>query len=206
MTGFPDVSGLVVAGGASARLGMDKRDVRLGGASLLERAAALLAAVSDDVMIAGPPLAGGNVRLVRDPVPGRGPMAGILAGLQHARHARLLVIPVDMPLLTGPLLRFLVLRDVGAAITVPRWRAGMEPLVGVYHCACAGDLVDHVTRGTTALHAFIGATTLAVRFVEEPELRAYGEPERLFLNVNTPEDLTRAEWLLREPPPPPAQP
>jgi molybdopterin-guanine dinucleotide biosynthesis protein A len=133
-------------------------------------------------------------------------MAGILAGLQHARHLRLLVVPVDMPLLTGSLLRFLVLRDRDAAITVPRWRAGMEPLVAVYHRECAGELADRVKCGTTALHAFIASTTLAVRFVEEPEILACGEPARLFLNVNTPEDLTRAERLLGAPPPPPAQP
>jgi len=204
------LSGLVVAGGQSRRLGTDKRAARVGTLTLLERAVALLAEVSDDVMTAGPRDAGtvaeAGVRFVPDPVPDRGPMAGILAGLRHARHPRLLVIPVDMPMLTAAFLRFLAGRDPDAAVTVPRWRAGVEPLVAVYHRTCTADLADRVARGTTALHTFIVSTARPVRFVDEPEIRAYGDPARLFLNINTPGDLIRAERLLREPPAPPGPP
>jgi molybdenum cofactor guanylyltransferase len=219
MTGLPGLSALVVAGGASSRLGTDKRTVQLGSTTLLERAAALLAAVSDDVMIAIAGPSGGDperrgadtiveagIRAVRDPVPDRGPMAGILAGLQQARSPRLLVIPVDMPLLTASFLRFLGGRDPDAAVTVPRWRAGLEPLVAVYHRHCLGEMADRVDRGDTALHSFISSTALAVRLVGETEIEVYGEPERLFLNINTPDDLIRAERLLRAPPPPPGRP
>ena len=200
------VSGLVVAGGHSARLGTDKRAARLGDVTLLDRALGLLAAVSDDLMVAAGDPAGvpDGVRVVPDPMPHRGPMAGILAGLRLARQARLLVIPVDMPMLTPSFLRFLVDVDPGAAVTVPRWQAGLEPLVAVYHKVCAAALTELVEHGTTAIHAFITSTGLRVRHVDEPELRAHGDPARLFLNINTPEDLTRAEAVLGDHRPPDA--
>lgn len=201
---MPGVSGLVVAGGASRRFGTDKRSVRVAGITLLDRALGLLAAVSDDVMVGARDPAGvpDGVRVVPDPMPDRGPMAGILAGLRHARRARLVVIPVDMPMLTPSFLRFLTDVDPDAAVTVPRWRAGWEPLVAVYHIACATALAELVVRGTTAIHAFVTSTGLRVRRVDEPEILPHGDPARLFLNINTPEDLTLAERLLAGPRPP----
>ena len=198
------VSGLVVAGGASGRFGADKRSVRVAGITLLDRALGLLAAVSDDVMVGARDPAGvpDGVRVVPDPMPDRGPMAGILAGLRHARRARLVVIPVDMPMLTPSFLRFLTDADPDAAVTVPRWRAGLEPLVAVYHTSCATTLAELVARGTTAIHAFVTSTGLRVRRVDEPEILPHGDPARLFLNINTPEDLTLAERLLAGPRPP----
>jgi molybdopterin-guanine dinucleotide biosynthesis protein A len=209
------VSGLVLAGGHSARFGTDKRTVPLGGITLLDRAVNLLVGISGDLIIAvqrsdetrGAP-GGGEVledlpgvrhgiRVIHDAMPDRGPMAGILAGLHQARQPRLLVIPVDMPMLTAAFLRFLVEVDPEAAVTVPSWQAGLEPLVAVYHAACAAAMAGFLARSAAAVHAFINATTLRVRRVEEQEIRRHADPSRLFLNINTPEDLTRAEALLR---------
>jgi molybdopterin-guanine dinucleotide biosynthesis protein A len=214
------VSGLVLAGGRSARLGTDKRVVRLGGITLLDRATDLLAHVADDLMVAArslvedrglagersdvrarSPEARRDIRIISDVLPDRGPMAGILAGLQQARRERVLVVPVDMPMLTPEFLRFLVEADPDAAVTVPLWRAGLEPLVAVYHAVCAPAMAALLARGTGAVHAYVTSTALRVRRVEEPDIRRHGDPARLFLNINTPEDLTRAEALLRGSPP-----
>jgi molybdopterin-guanine dinucleotide biosynthesis protein A len=214
------VSGLVLAGGHSARLGTDKRVARLGGITLLDRAIDLLAGVADEVMVAVQHLEGvrgdpgasdathahlsdvrSGVPIIADWQPDRGPMAGILAGLQHARCERVLVIPVDMPMLTAAFLRFLVGVDPDAAVTVPSRQIGLEPLVAVYHVACAPAMIEFMTHGTAAVHAFINATALRVHRVEERDIRRHGEPDRLFLNINTPEDLTRAETMLHGSPP-----
>lgn len=204
------VAGVVVAGGHSVRLGTDKRAARLGGLTLLDRAVALLAAVADDVMVAmaDPPAAEpplrvpAGVRIIPDALPDRGPMAGILAGLRLAPRRRLLVIPVDMPMLTPAFLAFLAGLDPDAAVTLPRRPIGLEPLVAVYHTACLPAMTDRMERGATALHTFITTSGLRVRYVDEPELRAYGDPARLFFNINTPEDLTLAGRLLAAPHPP----
>lgn len=194
------ISGIILAGGRSRRLGADKREVRVGGAALLDRAVALCAPLVDDLVItareSGQPR--GGVPVIADEIPDRGPMAGLLTGLRHCRHPRALVIPVDMPLLTVEFLRFLIQAGTGAAITVPRWRRGIEPLVGVYTRACSAPLAERVAGGATAVHAFIQSAALTVRVVDAPEIEAFGPPERLFFNINTPEDVAAAEAMLAE--------
>jgi len=125
-----EVSGVILAGGRATRLGTDKGEIRLLGISLLDRAVTLCKPLTSDLLIVAREAGAsrGQARIVSDEVADRGPMAGLLTGLRHARHARALVIPVDMPCLTAELLRFLVEVGAGSDITVPRWGRGMEPL------------------------------------------------------------------------------
>ncbi|MDQ7842264.1 MAG: molybdenum cofactor guanylyltransferase [Armatimonadota bacterium] len=195
-----DVSGIILAGGRSRRLGRDKRDVIVGGVALLDRAVALCAPLVDGLLIvareAGPPRRG--VPVVADEISDRGPMAGVLTGLRRSRHPRMLVIPVDMPLLTAEFLRFLIRIAPEAEITVPRWERGIEPLVAVYTRSCLGPLADALARGATALHAFIQSAGRSVRFVDASEIAPFGRPERLFFNINTAEEVAAAEAMLAE--------
>jgi len=193
------VSGIVLAGGRGSRLGTDKRHIRLCGVSLLDRAVALCAPLTNDLVVVAqePGERLGAARVIGDEVADRGPIGGLLTGLRHVRHPRALVIPVDMPCLTEEFLRFLVAVG-GSDITVARWGRGVEPLVGVYTRACIGPLAELVQGGTTAVHAFIQSTALRVRYVGGTEIEAFGPPERLFFNVNTWADVATAEALLQE--------
>lgn len=195
-----EVSGVILAGGRGTRLGTDKRHIHLLGVSLLHRAVALCAPITGDLVVVareeGASLDRG--RVVGDEVADRGPIAGLLTGLRHARHATALVIPIDMPFLTAGFLQCLVEVSGGSDITVPRWSRGIEPLVGVYTRSCLDILTELVRGGTTAVHAFIQSTPLAVRYVEAAEIQAFGPPERLFFNVNTWADVAAAEAMLRE--------
>src|SRR2546430_13569094 len=96
------MSGVVLAGGSSRRMGRDKALMTLGGEPLVVRAVRLLSGVCSDVAVAsgdGRRLdgAGLGVRQVADVVPDAGPVAGIAAGLEAARHALVAVVAVDMP-------------------------------------------------------------------------------------------------------------
>jgi molybdopterin-guanine dinucleotide biosynthesis protein A len=192
------VSGILLAGGRGERFRGDKRIARVRGVPLLAWAAALLGAVADDVVVVTRDEAGprGRWHYVRDEVPDRGPLAGILTGLRSIQHPRALVLPVDMPLLTADLLIYL--RDAGgeADVTVPRWER-LEPVVGVYARACIPHLETSLQQKVDALGDFIQATTLTVRYVGEEEIRRFGDPRRLFFNINYPEDVQTAEDLLR---------
>lgn len=179
-------------------MGADKIAVAVCGVPLLRRALALLEPLADDVVVVTRDRseAAAGLRYVADELPCRGPMAGLMTGLRAMRGPRGLVIPVDMPLLPPGLLRYLVDSSAGSTITVPRWRAGVEPLVGVYAAACAEALAEALENGRDSLVEFVTAAETQTRFLEEPELRQFGEPAEFFLNVNTPEDLRRAEALL----------
>lgn len=93
-----DVSGYVLAGGRSSRMGRDKALLELGGKSLVEHAVAKLRKVCGEVHILGnkPELAG-YAPLVQDLHEGCGPLGGMEAALNHSHREWSLFMPVDMP-------------------------------------------------------------------------------------------------------------
>lgn len=197
--GQPEISGIVLAGGKSTRMGVDKRHLRVGGITLLDRALRVIDAFVDDldVVVHDDLTVAGRGRALRDDIPERGPLGGLLTGLRRVRHQRALVVPVDMPLLSPPLLAYLIDASAGWDITVPRWRGGVEPLVGVYARGCAAHVEQFLRRPSASARDFVRMTDLKIRFVEEAELHPFGNPGELFFNVNTPDEALEAERLLR---------
>jgi molybdopterin-guanine dinucleotide biosynthesis protein A len=91
-------AGYVLAGGRSTRMGRDKALLILDGETLVQRALRTLAEVCDEVAIAGgaPHLAQFG-RLIPDPIPDSGPLAGIVAALEQSTHEWNLFLAVDVP-------------------------------------------------------------------------------------------------------------
>ncbi len=193
----PALSGILLAGGRSVRFRGDKRTFRVGGVPLLAWTASLLATVTDDVVVVTRDEAGARGRwlYVRDEVPDRGPMGGLLTGLRTIRRERALVLPVDMPLLTADFLKYLCEVSAGWDITVPQWER-LEPLVGVYSRNCLVAL-EASLPAENSLGEFVRAATLPVRYVGEEEIRRFGDPRQIFFNINYPEDVPAVEALLR---------
>ena len=104
----------VLAGGRSSRMGRDKRYIRLGGESLLDRTLRVVAQVAggglERIYICGDVA---NYSCLKDEVSGLGPLSGVLSAMRQARAqgshlAQLLVLPIDMPLLDSDLLSQLI--------------------------------------------------------------------------------------------------
>jgi molybdenum cofactor guanylyltransferase len=110
----PLVTAIVLAGGGSSRFGSDKLAATIGGMPLLHRAVLGVVGVADELVIViapeapEPSLPGGiavPVRFVRDPEPDKGPLVGVLAGLQATRSGLAIIVAGDMPLLVAEVLR-----------------------------------------------------------------------------------------------------
>lgn len=185
------VVGVVLAGGASRRMGRDKARLELDGVNLAQGALVKLAAVCDTVLLAdgGRGSAPGWTSIADGP--GRGPAAGLLAAAERHPESSLLVLACDLPLVPAGLLSRLAApgRAVPAAALVPRWRRGIEPLCARYSPAALERLAARVATGNFALHRWLA--TLDVHYLEGAELAGYGRPEESFFNLNRPEDLER---------------
>ena len=93
---------IVLAGGASRRLGADKPEQRIGGRRLLDIALAAVAG-ADAVVVVGPPRdVPTGVTVVREDPPGGGPVAALAAGLAAlpGDQADVVVLPADLPDIT----------------------------------------------------------------------------------------------------------
>jgi molybdopterin-guanine dinucleotide biosynthesis protein A len=184
------VTGAVLAGGRSTRLGRDKALLALDGEPLLARAVRLLREVCAEVLVVGPLERASvvpGVRVLADERPSSGPLGGIATALRAMSGDRLLAVATDMPFLRPALLRYLLTISTGFDVTVPRVEGRTHQLCAVYSRACLPLIDAQLARGEYKIDRFFGQVRL--RVVEEDELRPF-DPELLsFRNVNT-----EADW------------
>ena len=185
---LPD--GCVLAGGSGRRLGRPKASVLLGGITLVERAVAMLSArCGTVVVVARPevPLPALPVGVVHDrPGPGA-PLVGLATGLAVLGADDVIVLGCDLPF-AGPVLDALLAAPAGAAV-VGTADGRLQPLCGRYPRR----------RALEACERLLAEGALAARDLAEA-VGAAGvpAPRDALLNVNTAEDLARAERLLRD--------
>ena len=199
------VTGMILAGGGSTRLGRDKASERVNGRPLVQWVADRLALLADEILVVKatgqrlPPIEVGKpVRVIEDALPGRGPLGGIYSGLQSASHELSIAVGCDMPLLSVPLLRELCLLAEGYDVVMPTRAGRPQPLHAVYRRSCVQPIEHELEAGNLKVISFLHA--VRVRYVGE-EIWARQDPEGVsFFNMNTQEDLRRAAQLLRQTP------
>jgi molybdopterin-guanine dinucleotide biosynthesis protein A len=193
------VSGIVLAGGQSSRLGTDKSFVNVNGQSLIEQIVAKLVRLSDDVIIVtnSPEKYDSlEARLVGDIYPGKGALGGIYSGLRAAANAYSLVAACDMPFLDLNLLRYMILLAHGHDVVIPRIGELPEPLHAIYSENCLEPIDRLFARGGLKIIDFF--SEVRVRYVEEGEVDIFDPQHLSFFNVNTPGDLEEMKKLSRE--------
>lgn len=198
--------GVLLAGGAARRFGGQPKGLaRIDGVRIADRAlAALRAATDTQLTVANDAEARRwfpGLRIVADESPGLGPLAGVATALHAAGGAPVLVVAWDMPFVTTELLRELRRRgEAGAPAVVPLHGADgwAEPLCAWYAAEClelCRALLDAGARRAGALFdALPGATTIG-----GAELERFGDPDRLFTSVDSPELLAALGGTFRNP-------
>lgn len=187
--------GILVAGGRGTRLGLGtpKALAPWAGGTLLTRALATLRECCDDVVIAAPRdlvLPVPDAMRAADPPGAAGPLAGLVAGLASRPWTRALALGVDLPLVSGTLLRALGERLARHAAAAPAPGGRLQPLAAWYAPAALAPLAASLARGERALVPAVEA--LAPWVADDAALAALGASPREFLNVNTPADLAEA--------------
>jgi molybdopterin-guanine dinucleotide biosynthesis protein A len=187
------VIGVVLAGGASKRMGEPKAGLRLGGVPLAERALLPLRAAGLEVVLVGKEgdaLPVTDVTVWLESRPERHPLAGILEALDRAGGRAVLVCACDLPFVTPALVAYLAALP-GTA--VPEAGGRLHPLLARYDPAAAG-VLRAALDARAPLHEAVREAGAMI--VPEAELTRFGDPARLLFNVNTPADLSRAAELL----------
>jgi len=187
--------GVILAGGASRRMGRDKARIHLGGSTLAEHAVARLDGIAKPVVLADRGHLGLHSALSVPDGPGAGPAAGLLGAAQAYPGRDLLVLACDLPRVPVELLAHLA-RCQGGDLWLPRWQRGEEPLCALYRPTALAVLGEQVAGGNFSLRGLLRSEALEPCFLEGAVLAAFGVAEELFANLNTPQDLAR--WGLPE--------
>ncbi len=188
------VVGLILAGGESRRLRPDKCWCEIAGVPMIVRVSQVVAPVVNETLVVGGTQAPTGTRLVPDDDLGAGPLAAIATGMRATEAALYLVVSCDIPLVTSALLRYLLDNADDGDAVVPIIAGGREPLCAVYARQCLPAINQALASGRRRVDSFFA--DVQVRWVGETELARFGSPERLFFNVNTPDDLVRAQQML----------
>lgn len=180
-----DASFILLAGGKSSRMGQDKASLPLLGTSLLQlqlEKAQLMGI--DDILVSGAREDVPGARVIPDVYPERGPLGGLHACLQAAKHPCAVVLSVDMPLLPSCMLRELVENHTqsGAEITLAVHGDRWQPLVGVYNSDLSGRIAPMIETSGAPVRALIKESRC--RFVHS------AIPDAFWANCNTPEEWT----------------
>lgn len=191
----------MIAGGLATRYGgTPKGLVEVGGRRILDRVADVLAGAlgSPPVLIANSPDAAlwiPGLAVHPDVVPGAGALGGILTAVEALGAA--VCVAWDMPFVPAALLRELAAGLAGADVVIPESgsRRGVEPLCAAYGPACAPAIRAALASGDQRAVGF--HRDVRVERLPAGEVLKYGDPDVLFFNINTPEDLQRAEELCR---------
>jgi len=194
------VTGLLLAGGKSLRMGRDKRFLALGGRTLLERSLSVLESLFPEVILSVaeplPDLASSRHRVVTDLIPDCATLGGLYSGLMSASHPRVFAAGCDMPFLAPAVIERMVELGQAADVVMVRLTSGLQPMHAIYSKACVPHLERMIHARNLKVQGLLEATGLSVKILSEEDVRE-ADPQGLsFLNVNTPADLEFARKLL----------
>src|SRR5688572_29037489 len=147
-----DLTGFVLAGGKSARMGRDKALLDWHGRTLLQHMIDLISTVASPVFVAGR-------ELLPDGMPDRGPMAGIATALETSKTEAILVVAVDLPLLTEEFLKYFKYQAqlFEGPLVACRITSGF-PLSFILRRSLLPEIRKRITAGDLSIHSLIEST------------------------------------------------
>ena len=171
--------GAVLAGGQSSRMGSDKAALEYRDAPFIDHVLATMSLVLDEVVVCGGTY-GGAVTVLSDPVDGVGPLAGLLAALNHAEGKPVVVAPVDMPLVSVELIKRLADPPLGSSqARVARAGDQIQPLCAAYGPGVRTIVADRLEASKRSALGLIDALASITYIETDP---------RTLTNINTPQE------------------
>jgi molybdopterin-guanine dinucleotide biosynthesis protein A len=181
-------------------MGTNKASVELNGKAMLERVLERLGGIFTEVIIS----AHGDERysypgipVVTDALKGRGPAVGLCSALAVASNPWVFIVACDQPLVSPELARKLAGMREGFDCVVPRAGGKVQTTCAMYNRTCLHPLTERVKKGSRGLVSFLRETPLRVRYVEDGELRTADPELKSFIDVDTPEDVGKAEKIIK---------
>jgi molybdopterin-guanine dinucleotide biosynthesis protein A len=190
------MTGVVLAGGHSTRMGTNKALLEFDGVRLIERLIRTIRPLFREIAIVTNdpvPYADLDVPIWPDRIQGKGALGGIYTAVYHSTFPQTFCIACDMPFPNSTLITFLRDCSPGYDVVVPRTADGYQPLHAVYGKTCLPAMEAMIQADHLKIDRLFPAVHL--RTVEERELRPMDPSLLCFVNVNTQEELEAAAQL-----------
>lgn len=183
------VTAIILAGGKSRRMGLNKAFLKYGDTTFIEHQLMMLRKIFDEIILsANDAKAYTSLKLpiVSDIVPEKGPLSGICAGLKRATSSHAFVIACDMPFINEKLILYLKSQINGYDVVVPQTSRGLEPMHAFYSKNCIQPMYRCLEEGRLRIIDFF--SDVKVKIVDEKEFAGLDASMLSLINLNTPEE------------------
>ncbi len=185
---------IILAGGKSGRMGYrDKAFLKIDNVPIIKRQLGLIRKYFKKIIIVTnspdkyKSLRG--IRVIPDIAADQGPLGGILSGLLASRDLYNFAVACDMPFIDPDLIRYMFKNSTGYDVVVPRVNNRYEPLFCIYSKNCIRHIKPLVRKKIFKISRFF--PKVKVRQIGRKEMARFGRPGKIFVNLNTPEDLLK---------------
>ena len=195
---FPDITGIILGGGKSRRMGRDKRRLRFDGEPFLDKTCELMNSLFEEVLVVTAEedydCSHLPVRLVTDKIPNKGSLGGLYTGLMEARNSLIFVVACDMPFLNKESIALVCLESRSDAVVV-KLSTGMQPLHARYSKNCISLIEQMIYEGDLKIQNLLNRSELSVEIIQESLFDDIDPHRQSFMNINTPADLEFARKM-----------
>ena len=188
------ITGIVLAGGKSSRMGSDKGMIELNGKKFINKILDALAPnVGEIIIIAN----NGNYNnlsyaVYEDIIKDCGPIGGIYTGLVNSKTEKNIVVSCDIPFINSALIKYLIENSLKADISVPVHKGRIEPLCATYSKKTSNELLQLIKEKEFKMRNVVRYFVTKEIYITE-RLSFYNE--RLLTNINTPEELKQQKEI-----------
>jgi len=192
------ITGIILAGGKSSRMGRDKGWIELNNKPLINYAIEALKPYCDDLIISSNSKEYNSLGypIYEDKIKNCGPMGGIYSTLLFSSTPINMVLSCDMPLISTELIKYVLDKSVEGKISLPIHGVNfIEPLCAVYPLEAIPHLEKFIKEGKLKLIDLVNS--IPTEQIKIDPSQYFYHPD-IFLNINRPGDLERASSLLQK--------
>ncbi|MGD2098426.1 MAG: molybdenum cofactor guanylyltransferase [Desulfobacterales bacterium] len=195
---FP-CTGVILSGGLANRYdGTEKALLRVGGKRILDRIYTIYRELFEEIILVSnhpEKFLEWDLLIVSDLFPIRSSLTGIHAGLFYSSNPYAFISACDTPFLKKEMVESVINRiEAQIDIVMPETSAGFEPLCAAYSKRCLEAAQNHLEREKLKITKTFRKSR--IKTISEKVLRKIDPELRSFFNINTPEDLARAEEMI----------
>ncbi|HSB05290.1 MAG TPA: molybdenum cofactor guanylyltransferase [Thermodesulfobacteriota bacterium] len=186
------ITGLILSGGKSRRMGEDKAFIEIEGIPIIQKTCNLFQELFREVIIVTNHRElylhlGATVHT--DLISNRGALGGLYTGLIYSSFPYSFTVACDMPFLKGSVIRYLSHQVEGYDVVVPKTEDGLQPLHAIYSKSCIAPIQKTLEEKKTRIFDFY--PSVRVKMIEPKEILSVDPEMESFINLNTPEELMR---------------
>jgi molybdopterin-guanine dinucleotide biosynthesis protein A len=184
------LTGIILSGGKSLRMGSDKAFIKIDGIPIIRRIYDLFEKIFNEIIIVTNRkelYSGFNAKIVTDLILDYGALGGLYTGLFFSSNQYAFCVACDMPFLKESIIRFLIKQTDHYDAVVPKTEDGLQPLHAIYSKSCLAPIKKLIDQGGYKIIDFY--PLIKIKIIEEPEFITLDRKRESFININTPEEL-----------------